>query len=268
MSVTVVKRPVIAPHHLESICQLIAATDGGLTGSEIGKILADSGIADPDPLNTKWRRLYNAFVSSQNKHACSNQVLVFLCNAMQPTRYFGKDELYRSRLSELNKRLAFIGTEMTERATLRTVAVATTLSEAQLRANRFKQKLEMQNIHSEIFKYCNPELLVDNYFHSVFEGVKSIADRLRTMTGIHADGNALVDVTFALSNPLIRINLLRNDTERSEHLGLANMMRGLFGLIRNPTAHTPKLKFVIDEEEALDIMGIISFVHKKLDKVQ
>jgi hypothetical protein len=44
------------------------------------------------------------------------------------------------------------------------------------------------------------------------------------------------------------------------------MMRGLFGLIRNPTAHTPKIKFIIIEDEALDIMNVISYVHKRLDK--
>jgi uncharacterized protein (TIGR02391 family) len=115
-------------------------------------------------------------------------------------------------------------------------------------------------------QYCKAELLVDNYFHSVFEAVKSIADRLRQMTGIHADGNALADVVFSTNNPLVRINLMSNDTERSEHIGLCNLIKGLFGLIRNPTAHVPKIKFAINEEEALDIMTIVSMVHKKLDK--
>jgi len=64
----------------------------------------------------------------------------------------------------------------------------------------------------------------------------------------------------------LKINPLQTDTDRSEHLGLANIIKGLFGLIRNPTAHTPKIKFVIDEAEALDIMTTVSFVHKRLDK--
>jgi uncharacterized protein (TIGR02391 family) len=185
---------------------------------------------------------------------------------MKPARYFGKDELFVFRLNELNKRLSFIGLEMSEKALYKPVSKASTLTEAQQRANRFKQKLEARNTHSDIIKYCDPELLAENYFHSVFEAVKSVADRLRIMSGVHADGNPLVDTCFALGNPLIRINLFRSDNERSEHLGLANMMRGLFGLIRNPTAHTPKIKFVIDEEEALDIMTVISFVHKRLDR--
>ncbi len=257
--------PVIAPYHLESICQTIAATTDGLTGTEIGKILGDCGINDTDPDLTKWKRLYNAFAHSQNQLQSSNKILDFLSYAMQPSRYFGKDELFHSRLNELNKRLSLIGIELTEQAIYRDVIKATTLSEAQQRASHFKHKLGLRNIHSEIIKYCDAELLVENYFHSVFEAVKSIADRIRDMTGVYADGNVLIDVAFSTVTPLIRINLLQNDTHRSEHLGLANMIKGLFGLIRNPTAHTPKIRFVIDEDEALDIMTLISFVHKKLD---
>jgi hypothetical protein len=46
-----------------------------------------------------------------------------------------------------------------------------------------------------------------------------------------------------------------------------NLIKGLFGLIRNPTAHEPKIKFIIEEDEALDLMILISYAHKRLDKV-
>ena len=108
-------------------------------------------------------------------------------------------------------------------------------------------------------------MLVENYFHSVFEATKSIADRLRDMTGLTTDGNILVDIVFSTDNPLIKINNLSNQSERSEHIGLSNLIKGIFGLIRNPTAHDPKIKFTINEEEALDIITIISYIHKRLD---
>ena len=263
---TIKKQYTIQPHHLEPICQVIASTNDGLTGTEIGKILADCGIIDSDPTMTKWKRLYNAFVHSQNAHQCSNQVLKFLSTAMQPSRYLGNNQLYQYRLNELNKTLSFIGLELSDQAKYRVVNKSTTLSEAQQRASHFKYKLEMRNAHQIIFKYCDEELLNENYFHSVFEGVKSVADRIRTMTGLYADGNALVDVAFSTNNPMIRINLLQSDTHRSEHIGLSNLIKGLFGLIRNPTAHTPKIKFIIEEEEALDIMTTVSYIHKLLDK--
>jgi hypothetical protein len=52
--------PPFSPQHLEAICRVLADTDTGLTGSEIGYLLQDSRIVDTDPSNTKWKRLFNS----------------------------------------------------------------------------------------------------------------------------------------------------------------------------------------------------------------
>lgn len=262
-----IKRPIFEAHILEGICRTIGDTSTGLTGSEIGQLLLNANISDIDPQNTKWRRLYNAFADWQNRCQCSNHILKFIQDALQPVRYLGREEVFHDRRIEINKRLSFIGTELTESGIYREVDKASTISEAEERANRLKHKLESRNVHATIMDYCKAELLVENYFHSVFEATKSIADRLRGMTGLYADGNNLVEVAFSTTNPLVRVNLLQTDTDRSEHLGLCNLIKGIFGLIRNPTAHEPKIKFVIVEDEALDILNTISFIHKRLDKV-
>jgi len=258
-------RKPIEPYHLEGICQIIAATEEGLSGSEIGKILADCGIPDTSPTMTKWKRLYNAFIGCQNNQKSSYRIIVFLCHAMQPARYLKKGELFHSRLNDLNKQLSFIGIELTDTGKFRTVERSATLSQAEQRASHFKHKLEVRNIHSEIFKFCKPELLTENYFHAVFESVKSIAERLRTMSNVHADGHNLINVVFNTGAPILQINPLRDENDRNEHNGFANILRGLFSTIRNPTAHRPKFTFNIDEDYALDVITMVSFVHKKLD---
>ncbi|MGJ1485707.1 TIGR02391 family protein [Sphingobacterium multivorum] len=261
------KQKIIEPYNLEGICRIIGATDYGLTGSEIGKILSDCHIGDPFPTITKWQRLYNAFVEYQNKEVSSYRILVFLCHAMHPARYINKGELFHARLNELNKQLSFIGIALTDTGKFKSVEKAETLSEAEQRASHFKHKLETRNIHREIFKYCKPELLTENYFHAVFESVKSVAERLRYMTNVHADGHDLINVVFAINNPLLKINLLNDTNDRSEHNGFANILKGLFSTIRNPTAHKPKFSFEINEDYALDVITMVSFVHKKLDNV-
>jgi hypothetical protein len=55
MTSAIIKRPIISSYPLESICQMIAATENGLKGSEIRNILADSGLSDTDPAMTKWK---------------------------------------------------------------------------------------------------------------------------------------------------------------------------------------------------------------------
>lgn len=261
-----VTRPVLNPAIIEAISRTIADTDDGLTGSEIGKLLVENNIIDVDPLNTKWKRLNHAFINWQNHHQCSNHILKFIQSALTPVRYIGKEDLFHFRRHELNKRLSFIGIELNEKGKFQEVNEATTISEAQQRASHFKYKLEVRNVHQILFEYCKPELLNENHFHSGFEAVKSIAERIRNMTGLYADGSALIDTAFATSNPLIKINLIKNDTDRSEHLGLMNTIKGLFGIIRNPTAHEPKIKFTIEEDEALDLMILVSYIHKRLDK--
>lgn len=262
------REPIIAGSHLEGICLTLADTEHGLKGTEIGKILGDCGIQDTDPSITKYKRLYNAFVSWQNKHQCSNAILQFISAALQPVRYVGKEDVFQARRFEVNKRLAFIGIEVGESGRLRKVKLAKTISEVEQRVNQFKHKLEQRCVHKEVIKFCNAELLASNYFHSVFEAVKSIFARLRSITGLTTDGNRLVDTCFTKVSPLIQINNHLTETEINEHQGLANLIRGLIGMIRNPIAHVPKILFVIEEEEALDLMTTVSFVHKWLDKAR
>ena len=47
--------------------------------------------------------------------------------------------------------------------------------------------------------------------------------------------------------------------------GFMNLLKGLFGMFRNTTAHVPKIKWVIEEKDALDILSLVSLIHRRLD---
>lgn len=121
-------QPIISSEVLENICRVIANTDTGLTGTEIGRILAESMIEDTDPSLTKWKRLFNAFAHYQNKNRNSNNVLTFLARAMKPVRYVDNPELFQHRLLELNKRLIFLGLELSENAQYRKIQKSSTIT--------------------------------------------------------------------------------------------------------------------------------------------
>jgi uncharacterized protein (TIGR02391 family) len=55
------------------------------------------------------------------------------------------------------------------------------------------------------------------------------------------------------------------ESERSEQIGLMNVIKGLFWAFRNTTGHAPKIHGNISEQDALDILTTISFVHRRLD---
>ena len=116
-----------------------------------------------------------------------------------------------------------------------------------------------------MFVYCRAELLQENYFHAVLEAVKGLAERIRQMSGLTADGAELVNQVLSTKAPILAINSLKTETEVSEQKGIANLLVGLLGAVRNPTAHAPKVTWPMPEQDAMDILALISFVHRKLD---
>ena len=70
------------------------------------------------------------------------------------------------------------------------------------------------------------------------------------------------------SKPKLAINPLKTETEIGEQKGFMNLLIGLFGTFRNPTAHAEKIIWDIGEKDALDILSLASLVHRKLDRVK
>jgi len=69
-----------------------------------------------------------------------------------------------------------------------------------------------------------PRFFPLSYFHAVLEACKSVADKVRTLSGQGGDGSPLVDATCSLSSgPRIVFNSLDTDWERSEQTGLATL---------------------------------------------
>lgn len=250
---------------LEAACKVLADTSNGLKGDEIGYVLADMGLADPDVGTTKWKRLFNALALAQNKHQVGNHLVMFINRAMDPVRYTSAPELFARRRDGLNVVLALCGYRVREDGKVAHTTAESTLVGAQARAGRLKGLLESRATHLEVFKYCRAELLQDNYFHAVFEAVKGLAQRLREMSGLGSDGADLVGVALSTKNPVIALNSLTTETELSEQKGIANLMIGLFGAIRNPTAHAPKTVWSMPEQDAIDMFALVSYLHRKLD---
>ena len=67
---------------LHSICDVLADTDEGLTGSEIGQLLRESNIDDPLQGFTKRARLFEALSQKQKQDSCANNVVAFIHKSM------------------------------------------------------------------------------------------------------------------------------------------------------------------------------------------
>jgi uncharacterized protein (TIGR02391 family) len=257
---TDIKREPFQSGDLEALCKVLADTDIGLTGTEIGHTLAQINIADTDPTMTKWKRLYNALADNQNKRQDGNNVLAFIAKALQPTRYINNRENYESMLRDINIVLAFHGLKIIDDGKFHPVKPVSTLKEAEKRAQNLKTSVSDRNLHKDLLHFCMAELLQDNYFHAVLEATKSVAAKVRSMTGLNSDGAQLIDDAFGGPDPILKINAFKTDTEKSEQRGFTNLAKGLFGTFRNPTAHAPKIEWNLQEQDALDLFTLASYV--------
>ena len=254
---------------LESICKTLGETNNGLSGTEITKYLAECNIKDLQLNSTKWKRLYDALYSKQTEDRCSNNVLAFIKYVMRPSRHIHRKEWFENIRTELNYVLSFEGFELNESGELKQADKVQTFDEAEARAQNLRKTLLDRKIHPDVLAFCRAELLVDNYFHAVFEATKSIAEKIRIKTKLTSDGSELVDQAFAYKNkvPYLALNSLATPSHQSEQNGFMHLLKGIFGTFRNTTAHAPKITWNIDEQDALDILSTVSLIHRKLDKV-
>ena len=260
--------PAFSADVLEGIADVLGATEGGLTGSEIATHLSRANVPDVTPDMTKRKRLFNALAARQNRDKVGNCVVAFIKSAMAPVRFRNNPAEFARLQGELDEVLIHAGLRITDEGKVGRAKAgkATTLDQAAEHAGTILTELRRRNTHPDLMRYCTLELLQKNNFHALLEAAKSIPDRIRALTGLTKDGAGLVDDTLSIaSGPVVDINDGRTATDRSEQSGFANLTKGLLGLYRNPTAHDPKLLREVTDTELVDALTAMSMVHRRLD---
>ena len=264
---------------LKAICGVVAHTSQGLTKNELTVLLGQCGICavDDGSSRSQWgytiglnKRdwLYNCLATEINNSHSLSKVFSFLQAALNPARYTSVDsrQRYRYLLEETNKILLFAGLSIDQSGKLIEVSQAHTLTEVDKRVNHLKKALYDRAIHSEVQKYCIEDYLRADYYDAVFEAAKGLAERVRQISGLTTDGGTLFQTAFSQNKPYIFFNAMKTESERSEFVGLKELLEAIFHLVRNPAAHTPKVNWKTDETKALDVLTLISFAHKYLDE--
>jgi len=251
--------------HVDSIARALA--DDGLTGTEIGHLLRVCNMEEQDPGAdiTKWKRLQIAFASRQNLAKNSRAIQQFIRQAMAPSNHLSNPGRHETMRFRLNQALLLVGLQCTEEGKLESVEAATTLSQAESRARAMRAGLKRRNVHPEVLRFCSAEWLADDYFHAVQEAVKSVMDRLRRSTGLSTDGSELVSFTLGSDSPVLAINPRQTKSEKDEQRGFLNLIIGVYGMFRNPTSHEARIHWPMSQQDAEDIMSMVSLLHRRLD---
>ena len=239
-----------------------------LTHKQINEQFQNAGIFDNGEGTNKPDRIYYSLKARQLQDGCGNNVLNFITRVVSPKRYTNDIEFEKHRTA-INEKLLYEGIEIDKSGISKIVTKAETISEAKLRSSRIKEKVHGIGIHSDILPYCESEWLNENYFHAILEITKSVAEKLRQKSGYTNDGASLVDSCFGLGSdrkPMLAFNLLKTDSEVSEHTGFANFIKGFFSMYRNPKAHDPKLLEDTQLTEMTEVLVVATIIQNKLDK--
>lgn len=187
---------------------------------------------------------------------------------MAPVHYRDSPAAFSRRQDDLNLVLIHAGYCITDEGKVGRAksGKATTLEQAAERAGTIRTELSRRGTHPDLLRYCTVELLQKNNFHALLEATKSIPDRIRCETGQTGDGSELAKATLTnASGSLLAINDGSTATDRSEQSGFANLVAGLLGLYRTPTAPDPKIHQVVSDEELIEALTAMSMVHRRLD---
>lgn len=219
--------------------------------------------------STKWKRLKAYFIYAQKRLGNDSRVKDAIVHFMNPALFLRRSNEYNSYQKNLNKALSLVGLELTEKGVLREVMKAETLDEAQQKAQSLLRKVRDRNMHRCIEYYCRHELMREDYYDVVFEATKGVFDRIRELSFCEQlDGDKLIQAVFNISTPFLVFNGLVTESEQSEHKGFANLLRGIYGTFRNPTAHEVKLKWRSNEVQVLEILAAVSLIHRFLDQAR
>lgn len=128
------------------------------------------------------------------------------------------------------------------------------------------ERFDKNQFHSEIIKHCRKFYGQGNYFHAVFEAAKVYNNLVKSKAQSAEDGTPLMHRVWDARNGVLKVNSCTSETERNVQDGIKFLSAGLMSAIRNPTAHEPALQWSVDEQDAIDILSLVSFLLRQYDK--
>ena len=146
------------------------------------------------------------------------------------------------------------------------IHAALTLKDAKARARDLHETLAQRGVHPDVLRFCRAELLVANYFHAVLEASKRVAQKVRDRTGLAGDGADLYQTAFGGSAPLLQVNAMSTESERTEQKGFLNLLVGMAGVFRNTVSHSLRVAWEMREADALDLFALASYAHRRIDR--
>lgn len=265
------KVPVFSSGTVEKVAKLIAEV---YSGGQITSLFHDAncGRFDPGEGNTKWRRIAQDISRQQFAQGDGRPLLAVACKAVEPGRLLSAEypEAAEHLHEELDTVLSTEGYGLTGDGRARKLARKATCEEARNKALNLREHLQKRGSHEEVLKHCREELLQDesDYYELVFEAAKGLEDRIRLLSNSTMDGRNLPQNVLGSKNRTVPINSGATKTQRNEQDAVALFVEGVIAGFRNPQAHETRLSWTVTKEDAQDVLGLLSLIHRRLDTAE
>jgi uncharacterized protein (TIGR02391 family) len=122
---------------------------------------------------------------------------------------------------------------------------------------------DLEGLHPEVSELTRSLFDGGHYDSAIFEAFKALNNRVKAMTGLATDGQALMSKAMSPTRPIIRFNEGKTQTDRDEQQGLMHMFMGAMGAVRNPRAHEHTTG--VRRQDALEHLGLASLLMRRLD---
>lgn len=125
------------------------------------------------------------------------------------------------------------------------------------------RRLSLQRLHPEVVAAASALFADRQYDSAVTEAMKSVEVRVRELTELQLSGAPLMQEAFKPKEPRLDVAVETGRSGDDEREGYFYLFRGAMVGIRNPKAH--ELSRGDDPDEALEVLGLASLLHRRLD---
>lgn len=128
---------------------------------------------------------------------------------------------------------------------------------------------DQRRYHKAVIEHARPGFLRKDYFSSVVEGCKVLEELVRERSGIDDYGASLMKRALG-DRGILEVDMadLTGRTRDGIRRGLGSMCEGIVSGVQNPASREYEQRFPISGEDALDILGVISYLCRQIEKMR
>jgi uncharacterized protein (TIGR02391 family) len=252
------------PAALEHLAVLIGDR---YTWREMGPFFTDAGVTLPpkqDEDSAKWRyanRVLRQLQQGPNGLHRVAQVIERLCN---PQSFLGRAEDHQRMVSDANEILSHYGLRV-DRRSGKVLMDQTVTPEVRSASSPAAKTFDARQFHPTVCAHARELFIAGDHYHAVFECCKAFDVAVRTKAQSERHGAELMGTILSITG-VLKLNAQQTESELNEQEGYKHLCMGLMRAIRNPVSHEPEKDWPMSQEDALDMLSLLSYLFRQLDK--